>query len=290
MPHDSDDIIKDLFGNTSRPKIITEGQFDGFEDQLLAIVDDVAYGSPVSSWWEYLLNLKYLKNLQQELFDFLFPALLIDWKRSLLERTALVGGEIYSPIYIGKLIQRMVPQERRGKLFTWFASAFCDGVDAFPPIPKGHVQTNKTAIHFYLHHFNAIGQSLPIIDAIWKRLAKVETVGAARFWLVFISGFAHECNKVPWIKPWDSITGGGGVYLTDSKAELYESGYMQRNLSFVTTHLCVETLLEIGSDAKHQLSGHEKKHLHIALEEIQQYFYRVELRIESFLETIKQPF
>lgn len=225
--------IREIFGNPTPPAKVTEAQFDDFQDYLEKTASKPWHEIDQEDYWHYLLDLKY-QPLQQDLFDYLFPAFLIKWWEGMQNRTGGPEAEtdFYAAIDGGNVINQMMNNERQKQVLHWMVDAYMDSVDSW----SGHLSVSYSALgpddlHGPLRAFNALGQSVPITRAILEGLSDLSSVGRAQWWLVFCSGIIWEHNKCPAVQPWTMQGGGGGIYATFSDSSIYTHGYLPENLS-----------------------------------------------------------
>jgi hypothetical protein len=232
--------IAETFGNPCPPERVTEEQFDGQQQQLAALARKPWSEIAKQDVWYYQMDLAYVTPLQQDLFDYLFPAWLLMWREGHLSRMGGPYGEtdFCHAVHHGKVFERMIAPDRRAQVYEWVADAYIEGVDGWGgSLDVNYSATGPDDLHGPLWTFNALGQSMPIHSLFWDRLTTVETAGRAQWWLVFASGIAWKANECPFIPAWTKLGGGGGVYMTESGAGLYDIGYQPENLAFVRERL-----------------------------------------------------
>lgn len=217
-----------IFGDPSPPRKITEKQFDDAQADLVATASKPWHQIDQSDYWHYLLDLCYVE-LQQDLFDYLFPAFLIKWWEGQLDRRGGPESEcdFYRAIDHGEVFTKMMGETRRNEVFHWIVDAYMDGVDAWDGhLSVAYVKDGPDNLHGPLWSFNALGQSVPVLSALIERLSEVSTIGRAQWWLVLGSGILWKENECPAIPSWTPVGGGGGVYLTGSAASIFDHGYL----------------------------------------------------------------
>jgi hypothetical protein len=279
--------LVEIFGDPKPPAKVTEDQFDGFQKELEALARKAWHEISREDYWYYLMDLAYVP-LQQDLFDYLFPALLIRWWEGQLDRTGGPQGEtdFYRALYKGEVIYRMMDEDRRRAVLTWIVDAYEEGVDEWSgKLSTVYNPNGPDNLHGPLWSFHALGQSLPVIPQIFPRLASIKTEGRAQWWLVLLTGLAYRTNTCPYIPPWTPVGGGGGVYVLESATAAYDNGYLPQNLELIRSALTVPLLLSMLSTAKERLSGPIKRDWAEAIEsrihENRQQFAR---RLTLFLE------
>jgi hypothetical protein len=101
---------------------------------------------------------------------------------------------------------------------------------------------------------------VPILADIIERLMDVRTVGRAQWWLVFASGLAWKENECPAIPPWVPEGGGGGVYLLEGGAWIFDHGFLPTNLDALRESMTFANVLAMLLHAREMLSQTELSH------------------------------
>lgn len=224
--------LKRIFGDPVPPSRVTQEQFDGAQVDLERTAGKPWHEIDQSDYWHYLNDLCYV-DLQQDLFDYLFPAFLIRWWEGQLSRQGGPESEsdFYRAVDRGELLTKMMSETRRELVLDWITDAYIEGVDAWSNhLSVGYVPEGPDDLHGPLSSFNALGQSIPVIKEILSRLEDVSTIGRAQWWLVFAAGLVWNENECPAIPKWAPGRGGGGVYITMSQASIYDHGFLPENL------------------------------------------------------------
>jgi hypothetical protein len=240
--------LNEMFGYPKPQKWITQESFDDYSGSAL---DKTArkqwHEIGQEDYWHYLLDMCYV-DLQQSLFDHLFPAFLIRWWEGLLDRAGGPESEcdFYRAMDAGQVFMKMIDETRREKTYAWMVDAYMEGVVAWSgKLSTRRVPNGPDDLHGPLWSFHALGQSVPITGMILEGLAEVGTQGHAQWWLVLASGIVWDQNKCPFVPPWTPKEGGGGIYITQSATSIYEHGYLDENLEALRSRLTYDHLLEM---------------------------------------------
>lgn len=171
-----------IFGDPLPPTMVTERQFDYMDVNLKQVAAKPWHEIGQRDYRYYLLDLSYVE-LQQDLFDYLFPALLIRWWEGQLDRTGGPESEctLYYAIDQGQVLNKMMDEPRRQLVLNWMANAYIEGVDAWSNQFSLPGQNTKDNFYAPLWSFNALGQSVPVIRTILQNLANLTTVGRAQW-------------------------------------------------------------------------------------------------------------
>lgn len=282
-----------IFKHPKPPAQVTERQFDGCQEELEAVArtpwHELGDGSP----WYYLMDLAYV-DLQEDLFDYLFPGYLILWWEGQLSREGGPEGEtdFYHALDQGGILEKMLDADRRAAVFEWMVDAYLEGVDAWSGQLDVVYRSHGTAddLHGPLWSLHALGQSVPILPAIWPRLAEVSTAGRAQWWLVLATGLAFKENECPFVPKWTPLGGGGGIYALESAASIYGHGYLAPNQQVVRENLSVRFLgSKVEEAGPHLVHEHEREWASAVLAAIQEEPALLERRIARFVELLGKP-
>ncbi|MBL8048016.1 MAG: hypothetical protein JNJ45_04985 [Chthonomonas sp.] len=284
--------ISRIFGDPRPPRRVTQKQFDGEQKDLAKTAAKPWHEIDQSDYWHYLLDLCYV-DLQQDLFDYLFPAFLIRWWEGQLTRLGGPASEcdFYRAIDHGQVLAKMMSESRRQEVLDWMTDAYIEGVDAWSEnLSVAYNPRGPNDLHGPLWSFNALGQSVPITRAILQRLGDVSTIGRAQWWLVFGTGIIWRENDCPAVPDWTPYSGGGGVYNTGSEASIFDHGFLPENLeafeSFVD-YARLMTMLEQSADIIPSFPHGDWARL--AWEECLTYPQRVETRLANLIHLLGLP-
>lgn len=185
----------------------------------------------------------------------------------------------------------MMSPTRREEVFSWITDAFIQAVDAWSGhLDLAHVQNGPDNLHFPIWTFNALGQSAPILPAMWPELTNVSTAGRGQWWLTLVSGLVYAENTDPHIPRWTPEGGGGGIYLNESEASIFDGGYLPENLVFLKDHLTVDLALDKLDQSKAVLvSEADRQWAEDLLNEAAKERNRVNNRLNRWFELLAQP-
>lgn len=277
--------IKRIFNDPAPPSKVTQAQFLDVDWHLHLIAAREWRHIRSFDLWTYLHDLCNVP-LQQDLFDYLFPVVLIRWWEGQLDQSVgLEREDFYRALDGGQVLYKMMNESRRGQVLDWMTDAFIQGVDAW----SHHLNFDRNVpgpdnLHDHLSSFNALGQSVPIIGRILTSLSEVSTIGRAQWWLVFASGVIWNANECPGVPPWNEQTGGGGIYITASDAGIYAHGFLAENLDALKKFLTLDRLVEVTRQSARLLSS--SQHMEwssLALSECLSDPQRIERRLNRLL-------
>ncbi|CAA6808989.1 MAG: Unknown protein [uncultured Sulfurovum sp.] len=242
-----------IFGNPSRPKVIKEKQFDGFDKELKQIAKTHWKDVTEEDLWYYLHDLAYV-DLQPELFNYLFPICLNFWYNSLMRNDSADRGdtEFHYSLYRGKILETMVTDKQKKEIYDYFYDGFLERIEK----ERGfeYIGTNTPA-YSWMYRFNSLGYIAPIIEKIWLSWWEINTPGKAVSAIMYASGLIYVKGENPIFEQLTPRKGGGGPYLTESDADIYDTGWLQENINFLNQMLSVKYIQEKVQLAANQLSN-----------------------------------
>lgn len=243
----------DVLGLAPKPKTVWQRQFDGDDEKLRELArrdwDDIAD----DGWWQYFLDLTYVE-LQPDLFRHLFPACLKYWYETLLrdESTDRGDADFHSALVKGDVIAEMLDNAERERLYQFFVDGFLDRLDlerGFKYAPGG-----KSA-NAWISRFNALGLTAPIVPRIWRAWWSLETPGQCVSAMMYASGLIYLKGENPIYGVWTPTEGGGGPYLTEWDANLYDCAWLAPNLTFLRDVLSADYVYERVAAAAERLAS-----------------------------------
>jgi hypothetical protein len=237
--------IKEIFDDPVPPRQVIEDQFDGAQDDLIRTATKPWHEIDQSDYWHYLLDLCYV-DLQQDLFDYLFPAFLIRWWEGQLTRLGGPASEcdFYRAIDGGQVFTKMMDESRREQVLRWMTDAYIEGVDAWSnELSVEYNSSGPNNLNGPLIRFNALGQSVPVIGPILEQLGNIQTIGRAQWWLVFATSIVLNVNQRPAAVPsWTPYRGGGVLWTIKSATSISDHGFLPENLEALASFLDYERL------------------------------------------------
>ena len=282
----------EIFGEPKSPPVITEKQFDDWNEGLLITSKKSWHEINEDDYWHYLMDLRYV-DLQQDLFDYVFPAFLIRWWEGQLMRTGGPASEcdFYDAIDHGEVFRMMMDDTRRRMVYDWMIEGYIQGVDQWSGnLSTAYNPNGPDNLHGPLSSFHALGQSIPILPQILTKLMNIATEGRAQFWLVLATGIVWVENEVPYIPKLEPDAGGGGVYILFSATVIYDHGYLPENLEALRKGLTLEFLLEAMLRGTEILSNPKQKDWAADVRTLlmtEPITYKK--RLDSFLNYLSQP-
>jgi hypothetical protein len=247
--------LRAIFGNPNPVANVTERQFD-YEDEKLQELGRTAFQDiNFDDLWYYHHDLAYVE-LQQELFEYLFPVCLMDWHRSLLAGEACSHGdsEFHYGIHHGQVLHKMLTEEQRRDVFAVFRDSFLYRLDQQRGLPLRITDENSFG---WLWRFNSLGKVLPDISPIWLPWWKMETPGRAVAAMIYCAALVYEsgeANPVFELPP-VALQQGFLLPLWDDDSYIRHQGWPNQNVEFIRQQLTIDFVFEAVERALGALEG-----------------------------------
>lgn len=234
---------RQIFGFPNPPSKVTESQFDYCDDELQKLgttpYEDIDFGD----LWYYHHDLAYV-DLQPDLFAYLFPVCLMDWHTTFVANESCSHGdsEFHYGLRHGNVLEKMVTQQQRDEIGKFFHDSLMERID----LERGSSFAGKavTVPHGWISRFNSLGLILPIIPDVWNTWWSLESVGRAVAALQYLSGFMYFEGENPIFDMWTPEEGGGGPYLWENDAMIYDAGWLPENVEFLAGTLTTDFVEE----------------------------------------------
>jgi len=196
--------------------------------------------------WHYLNDLAYVE-LQPDLFRHVFPACLKYWYETLMRDESASPGDadFHYALEHSRLVDKTLSGSEKSRLFDFFVDGFLDRVEAQSSLKKEGLIGDVSSIdqHGWIFRFNSLGVVAPVIEPIWQGWWALDHPGKINCAALYASGLIYDEGANPIYGKWTSERGGGGPYLTETDANIFDLGWRQDNLEFLRGALTTESLL-----------------------------------------------
>jgi hypothetical protein len=201
--------------------------------------------------WNYIHDLAY-QELQPDLFRHAFPACLKFWYDTLLrhEDAAIGDAEFHHALMRGDILQKMLSECERERVYAFFADGFLDRLDR-----EHDFAYERDAANRWIGRLNALGIVAPVIPRIWGAWWSLETQGRAISAIRYATGLVYLKGENPIYPEWTRDEGGGGPYLTAWDCEIFDHVWLASNLEFLRTTLSSDYVCERLSAATQALAS-----------------------------------
>lgn len=253
MARISRERMRGVLGEAPKPAAVWQKQFDGDDETLQRLArldwDEI----PEQDLWAYIHDLTYVE-LQPDLFRHVFPRCLKFWYETLLRNESAERGDadFHRALIVGAIADKMMSPEERKRLFAFFVDGMLDRIDAERDFAY---ERPGAASQAWIGRFNALGIVAPVIPEIWTSWWALASCGQAIAAIRYASGLVYLKGENPIYLPWTPAEGGGGPYLTESDASIFDEAWLASNLSFLSGTLTSDYVVERVAAAAAALSG-----------------------------------
>ena len=184
-----------IFGNPLPPQVVTEHQFDDFDEALQKLAETPWDEIQDTDLWYYIHDLSYMA-LQPDLFAYLFPVCLNLWYNSLMrnEDCAVGDAEFHSALHHGQILEKQVTPDQRDQIYSFFHDGFLDRLDQ----ERGFVASKRQIpAQSWIRRFNSLGLVTPLIERIWHSWWRLESPGQAVSALIYLSSLIYDDRENP---------------------------------------------------------------------------------------------
>lgn len=284
MPRISLERARAIFGNASAPEIVSERQFDWFDEKLYTLAHTPQDRITREDLWYYLHDLAYV-DLQPELFAYLFPVCLHFWYSSLMDNQDCAQGdaEFHYALAHGRILEKMVSPAQRDQIFDFFHDGFLDRLDRERGVAAS---STEPPAYSWMRRFNSLGLVTPLIERIWTSWWGMQTPGQAVSALMYASGLMYRRGENP-IFPALPL---GAPPLWENDSYIFDSGWLPENLDFLWRTLTVGYLREKVIEAAARLAAEPEAEMASRLaRDFEHHADTARTRIDSLLLILVDP-
>ncbi|WP_337177317.1 hypothetical protein [Paludisphaera sp.] len=223
-----------IFGNPAPPRHVWQRQFDGLDADLRRVAAMPLDRIEPGDLWYFLHDLAYVP-LQPEVFDYLFPACLMFWRRTLFDGVPCTQGDADFgwSLQHGGALDTMMDEERREDVLVWFRDVMLERIDAERgfdgvepchwPLPWG-----------WIGRLNTLGHVAPVVESIWTRWWPFETPGRAVAAVEYVSGLIYFPYEDPLF---EELSRRGGTFPVERVDSSVDGPWMEPNAAFLRSTL-----------------------------------------------------
>ena len=227
-----------VLGEAPKPTHVWQRQFDGDDATLQRLAELDWDAAPEQDLWCYIHDLTYVE-LQPDLFRHVFPRCLMFWYETLLRNESAERGDadFHRALIHGEILTKMMSPEERRRLLAFFVDGLLDRID----MERDFDVVRSLS---WIGRFNTLGIVAPIIPDVWNAWWALQTRGQAIAAIKYASGLIYLKGENPIYPPWTPSEGGGGPYLTEWDAAIYDQSWLADNVSFLREILTTDYVLE----------------------------------------------
>ena len=211
-----------IFDDPEPPAGVSEKQFDGFDDELKKLAGTEWREIREEDLWYYVSDLAFVE-LQQDLFDYLFPICLDFWAKTLMEDRVAPGGavEFHDSILQGDVLEKMIAPARRQLVYDFFHDGLIERISRQAGFKETWSRLRQPSC-YWVYRFNSMGYVAPIIGRVWDTWWNMDHPGKARAALLYGSALI-----------WEKLD----PCLTECDAEIYHRAWLPENVDALSKRL-----------------------------------------------------
>lgn len=253
MARISRERMRGVLGDAPKPTTVWQKQFDGDDETLRRLAQLNWDEAPEEDLWCYIHDLTYVE-LQPDLFRHVFPRCLKFWYETLLRSESAERGDadFHRALIRGEIATKMMSSDERRRLFAFFVDGLLDRIDEERDFAY---KRPGAASQAWIGRFNTLGIVAPVIPEIWSAWWSLASRGQAIAAIKYASGLIYLKGENPIYLPWTPDEGGGGPYLTESDAGIFDEPWLSSNLSFLRGQLSRDYVVERTAAAAAALNG-----------------------------------
>jgi len=214
-----------IFRDPEPPTTVWEQQFDGMS--LNPVITKDWGDLTITDLYEYWDDLAYVKELQPDLFQYLFPICLAMWHEELMQNRFI--DPFYLAMHRSKAFEHLMSERQRQSVYDYMCNALMDRIQQ----ERGFVYAHKnTLVYSWIYTFSNLGALLPLTATIWTRWWALDQPGKAVSALKYASGLVYDPRENLLFPPWTPEQGGGPPNLTELDT-CFQDGWLPENLQFL---------------------------------------------------------
>jgi hypothetical protein len=242
-------------GGQRPPKTITQQPFD-YDDSHYSRLCALKSGERPKGidLVNYALDMQYQKDLQKDLFRYLFPICLAAWRDELFGRTSYAGfvEDFYPALVRGRIFERMLSGPELSAVTDYMRGSILDAIDQQRGL---RFEGKERRPHKWVRAVTTYGVLLPDLNVLWMRWWNLDSIGKAVSSVQYISCLMYPELANPVFAPWTREEGGGPPTLWEYGGQLYEDRWKPENATFLEHTLTVAYVRTKLTGAVERLAG-----------------------------------
>ncbi|WP_145057929.1 hypothetical protein [Lignipirellula cremea] len=223
--------LAEMFGNPRPPLSISEQQFDYCDAELRLLASQPYLSMDLSKLGYYYADLAFVE-LQPDLFDYLFPACLMDWHRSLADNRPCGGGtaEIHFAVSYGQVFRKMLSPDRLLAVRNFLLDSFLARLDAETRLFD--IQ-NAAPSWCWIRRINSLARIVDLTE-LWEQWWSLGTPGRAIAAIQYVSALLYFDDENPLFPA--ELT----PVLWSHDSQIHHAGWLPANGEFLSQSFTAE--------------------------------------------------
>lgn len=239
MP-DSLHNVTSIIKSKGIPEQITQEPFDYDASHYRRLCNLRGSHPDASDLVDYALDMQYME-LQPDLLRHLTPVLLAAWRKDLFEGDAAgYGGfvEHFWPALLkGAALQTVFTDAERSAFIKYLRDTILERLDAENSLRFFGMGASP---YRWVQSLVSYGALFPDVEILWTEWWQAKTHGHAVAAFQYASALMYENDKNPVFDAWTRDKGGGPPALWDCGCHMFDIGWKEENLSFLSRTLRVD--------------------------------------------------
>jgi hypothetical protein len=230
---------------------ITQEPFDHDSSHYRRLCDLRGGPPDASDLVDYALDMQYME-LQPDLLRHLTPVLLASWRKDLFEGNgAGYAGfveQFWPALLKGAALQTVFADAERAAFIGYVRDSILERLDTENSLKFSGMSSSP---YRWVQALVSYGVLFSDIEVLWTEWWKMQTHGHAVAAFQYASALMYEDDKNPVFDAWTRDKGGGPPALWECGCHMYDVGWKQENLSFLSRTLSVDYIernLRVASD------------------------------------------
>jgi hypothetical protein len=242
-----------IFGNPRPPQHVWERQFDHCDDELKRLAKTPYAQIDFSDLWYYYLDLAYVE-LEQDLFNYLFPVCLMDWHFTLLQNRSCWHGdsEFHYGVLRGNVLEKMMNQERRQEVHKFLRDSFLERLDAERGLDWSD---SGFSVYGWMNRFNCISMVAPVTELIWETWWSLETPGRAVAALEYCLELMYSANQHPGFSNNAENCDERDRWIFSNDSMIHDGSWKEENIQFLSQTLAADYVMGKIAECVNRLKG-----------------------------------
>ena len=246
------DKVRRVFGNPQRPTAIWQEAFDHDRSHYKRLCNLAGKAPRGIDLVDYADDINYQKNLQQDLFKFVFPVCLESWRRYLVEDKSEYGAfaeHFELALSRRSYCPKLLSETEHEAVIDFFVDCILERMSHESSLSHRGMGASP---HKWVEALDFFCRAFPELERVWAQWWAFKTNGLAICGLQYLSCFMYEDDSNPVFEKWTPREGGGPPlqwrcqfaicedwkdhntrYLKDTLTEEYARAKLQQALSVV---------------------------------------------------------
>jgi hypothetical protein len=246
----------DEMGRPKPPEKITQEAYEHNDAHLRRLARTTSIDKPrMADLWTYVQDLRFSKEIQGSLLNYLLPFLFEAWRAELRATSSEYGGlveNLYPALADKQVFEKFLKPNQTAAVSRFMRGSILEEID------DQHELSFKGSLarpYRWVRAFTTYGVLRPDLEVLWREWWTLRTVGRAYAALQYISCLMYPGDGNRVFAAWTPNEGGGPPVLWELDGHLYEHCWQPTNVTFAREFLTLERVREMLTQAVSVLEG-----------------------------------